>query len=549
MSALRTSWLRRFAPKSLRGQLLLRLLALLAALLLLIGITQYVCMSQFIYDNKAESVESQVLSVSPDYWQHNFDLGLPAYDPDGDADEDRGHPGKAHYDDDDDKRSAALFYSDASVAYIDSEFNLKPLSDGTGGLGGGLASTGSDNGSDSGSSGESSGESGGDSSSESGGATDPLKLSDDIYAKAFQDYPSGSYRIVRDDDGRRLLVVLQPIEIHGVHGLVQVAMSTRPMTSLLVRQSAIFLTIALFALGLGLLGLLPVLRRTLTPLSKLVDTVGKVDAGRLSIRVPEGQGQVEIDRLSSSFNDMLHGLEQSFRAEREAKERMRRFVADASHELRTPMTSIHGFLEVLLRGAANDPQQLEKALLSMHGETKRINKLVEDLLLLAKLDRAPEFALSKYDLAVLLQEMEPQLRVLSGGREVTILAPAACECLIDADRMKQVVLNLFQNAVQHTASDGGKIRIELSRREKEADLSIRDNGSGISEEHLPRIFDRFYRIDTSRSRKEGGSGLGLAISLSIIQSFGGTIRAASAIGEGADFRIVLPLAEDPPSKG
>ena len=536
MSAPRTGrWGRwgRLAPKSLRGQLLFRLLALLAALLLLIGFTQYVWMSRFIFENKADSVESQVLSVPLDYWEKNFDLGLPEYDPDGDEDEERSRSGPMRGGADgkglskDEKHSIGLFYSDAAVAFIDSNLSFKQMSEGTDSAG---AASGNEGG-----------------GANAGGT--PLRLSDEAYAEALRDYPNGGYKLVRDEEGERQLVVLQPIEVHGARGLVQVAMSAHPMTQLLLRQSAIFLTIALFALGLSLIGLLPVLRRTLTPLSKLVDTVGKIDAGRLSLRVPEGQGQVEIDRLSASFNDMLQGLERSFRAEREAKERMRRFVADASHELRTPMTSIHGFLEVLLRGAAHDSEQLQKALISMQGETRRINKLVEDLLLLAKLDRTPEFALARRGLAGLLREMEPQLRLLAGSREVAIDAPGECECLIDADRMKQVILNLFQNAVQHTASEGGRIRIELSRGEKEAILSVTDNGTGIAEEQLPRIFDRFYRIDSSRTRAAGGSGLGLAISMSIVQSFGGTIQAFGVIGKGAEFRIVLPLAEDPPSKG
>lgn len=523
MRFLRRGYWRRLAPKSLRGQLLFRLLLLMAALLLLVGMTQYFWMSRFIYDNKASSVESQVLSVSPDYWEKNLglDFGGKGFDDKGG---DRQHPGMPCGNDGgkepnkEDKRSAALFYTDASIAFIDSNMNWKLLSGGTGGSDVSDSTSGGEN----------------------VGGTSAPQLSNKIYTKALQHYPNGSYRIVRGDDGSRLLIVLRPIEVHGVHGLVQVAMSTQPLTQLLVRQLAIFLTIAIFALALSALGLLPVLRRTLTPLSKLVDTVGKVDAGRLSIRVPEGQGQEEIDRLSSSFNDMLRGLEQSFRSEREAKERMRRFVADASHELRTPMTSIHGFLEVLLRGASKDPGQLERALVSMHGETRRINKLVEDLLLLAKLDQAPEIALAKRDLASLVQEMEPQLRLLAGERDLTIETPAGCECLMDADRMKQVILNLFHNAVQHTPPEGGRLHIELECGGEEVVLAVEDNGPGIAGEHLTRIFDRFYRIDSSRTRKAGGSGLGLAISKSIVESFGGTIRVASTPGTGTEFRIILP---------
>lgn len=151
----------------------------------------------------------------------------------------------------------------------------------------------------------------------------------------------------------------------------------------------------------------------------MVDTVKQIDAGNLSERFPTHQGQVEMDRLAASFNGMLERLEVSFEAEKEAKEQMRRFAADASHELRTPLTSIHGFLEVLLRGAYQQPEPLLKALKSMHGESVRINKLVEDLLLLARLDRSPSFQKTEGVLDEMLHEMEPQLRLLAGDRKVT----------------------------------------------------------------------------------------------------------------------------------
>jgi len=254
------------------------------------------------------------------------------------------------------------------------------------------------------------------------------------------------------------------------------------------------------------------------------------------------QGQAEIDRLAHSFNRMLGRLEQSFLAEQEAKEQMRRFVADASHELRTPLTSIHGFLEVLLRGAAKQPEQLEQSLQSMFGESRRLGKLVQDLLLLANLDRTPELSKTPTDLNQVLAEMEPQLRVLSHNRSVRLDLHPIPTLALDADKMKQVVLNLVHNAVQHTDPEEGRIVIATKSGLDGVTLSVADNGAGIAPEHLAHLFDRFYRIDESRSRIHGGTGLGLAITKSIVEHHGGTIQARSAAGEGSTFLVLLPAA-------
>lgn len=171
--------------------------------------------------------------------------------------------------------------------------------------------------------------------------------------------------------------------------LLQMSAQTGPLKDVILQQLLIFAVLAVAALLAGLFLYLPALRKTLVPLSNMGEAAQSIDAGNLDVRFPVDQGQMEIDKLSHSFNGMLERLEISFRGEREAKEQMRRFAADASHELRTPLTSIHGFLEVLLRGAADNKEQLYNALNSMHGESKRINKLVEDLLLLARMDGAP----------------------------------------------------------------------------------------------------------------------------------------------------------------
>jgi two-component system OmpR family sensor kinase len=275
----------------------------------------------------------------------------------------------------------------------------------------------------------------------------------------------------------------------------------------------------------------------------MVDTVQRIDAGSLAERLPAVQGQQEVDQLALSFNGMLERLEDSFEAERESKEQMQRFLSDASHELRTPLTSIHGFIEVLKRGAASNSEQLYNALNSMYGESVRINKLVEDLLMLTKLDQAPQQEQEVIQLDSLLLEMQPQLVMMAQQRQVHLDLTAEVHVMADAHKLKQVVLNLFHNAVQHTDSDQGAISITLYAVQHRVELTVKDNGSGIEPEHLPHIFERFYRTSSSRSRKQGGAGLGLAITRSIVESYGGKITVRSQIGVGTEFTILLPLVE------
>lgn len=220
---------------------------------------------------------------------------------------------------------------------------------------------------------------------------------------------------------------------------------------------------------------------------------------------------------------------------------MRRFVSDASHELRTPLTSIHGFLEVLLRGAASDPNQLDKALRGMYGESERINKLVRDLLLLAQVDRVPDAQLEASELGPILRGMEPQFKLLAGERQVIFDLQPTQMLQLDADKVKQIALNLFQNSIQHTSPIDGIITVAVKPRQDGAELTVADNGTGIAPEHLPHLFERFYRVDSSRTRTQGGAGLGLAISRSLAELHGGSIRAESRAGEGSAF-IVFPVS-------
>ncbi|WP_025691197.1 sensor histidine kinase, partial [Paenibacillus zanthoxyli] len=358
------------------------------------------------------------------------------------------------------------------------------------------------------------------------------------------------YRVTRDyklltaEDGTEHLAVFMILG-HPYHptGVLQMTTDTASLRSVIMSQLLIYAALSAAALLGGSLLYLPALRRTLVPLSNMGRTAQVIDAGNLDVRFLASQGQTEIDQLSHSFNAMLKRLETSFQSEREAKEQMRRFAADASHELRTPLTSIHGFLEVLLRGAAENKEQLYHALRSMHGESKRINKLVEDLLLLSRMDGAPQLHAKELRLDEVIGEMRPQLEMIAGDRQFIFDISCGISGIYDSDKIKQVVLNLFQNAVQYTDPKTGKVTVSLQSIGSRAELTVQDNGIGIPAEHIPHVFDRFYRSDPSRARRYGGSGLGLSISKSIVEAHGGEIGVASAPGKGTSFRVILPCLQ------
>ncbi|AHF06120.1 sensor histidine kinase [Desulfitobacterium metallireducens] len=472
-------------PNSLRFQLLSRTLAIMAILLAVIGVFQYVFMEKFIYFNNASSLQKQILAISPEAWEQISVGNLYA---------------------DNLNHLSFNLLPDSTVAVIDMEGRFTVLTN---------------------------------SSSLNGGDAPQLDVND--YVGALQDKRTLNFRIVRTDEGKEQLVVLQGVENRDHwHGVVQVSVGTKSLTEMLMRQLLIFMLLALLALIVGLLAFIPVLRKILVPLSNMVDKVENIHAGNLEERLPVEQGQVEINRLAVSFNGMLERLETSFKAEQEAKEQMRRFVADASHELRTPLTSIHGFTEVLLRGAMNQPEKLYRSLKSMYTESERMKKLIEDLLLLAKLDRSPNLQRAELDLDELVLEMETQLRLLAGNRKVSFSLNSPAKGWLNEDKMKQIILNLFNNAVQHTDPESGKIKLSVNPVEGGIELTVKDNGQGISEEHLSHLFERFYRVDSSRTRKYGGAGLGLAITQFLVELHDGKIRVESTLGEGSTFYVWLP---------
>lgn len=280
-------------------------------------------------------------------------------------------------------------------------------------------------------------------------------------------------------------------------------------------------------------------RLGLRPLDRFAATAGEVARGDLSRRVTPSDGRTEVGRLGVALNYMLSRIEDAFRQKTESEERLRRFVADASHELRTPLTSIRGFAELVSSGPALSPEDTANAARRIEQQSNRMGALVDDLLLLARLDEGQELSLELCDLADVVQATADEARLADPSRELTISTTPAC-VMGDQTRLHQAVANLLANARQHTPP-GTPVHITLSRDNGTAVVAIADEGPGLPESDLPHLFERFYRADKSRSRQNGGSGLGLAIVKSIVEGHAGAVSAGNAPGGGARFTISIPI--------
>jgi signal transduction histidine kinase len=308
---------------------------------------------------------------------------------------------------------------------------------------------------------------------------------------------------------------------------------------------------------LGAAGYLLV-RNSLRPLVSVEQTAQAIAAGDLSRRVPEGSQRTEVGRLSEALNGMLTRIESSFRAQqsseaqaRASEERMRRFVADASHELRTPLTSIRGFAELYRQGAVSTPAETRRLMQRIEAEGARMGLLVEDLLHLARLDQQRPLTITPVDLAAVAGDAVHDARAVQPDRPIALhLDESLADVPIvlgDEARLRQVVGNLVANALTHTPTTA---RVTVSVGEDATDpdvlmLTVADEGPGMTEADAERVFERFYRADTSRAREAGGSGLGLAIVASLVAAHGGTVELVTAPGKGATFSVRLRRSGPP----
>jgi two-component system, OmpR family, sensor kinase len=282
-----------------------------------------------------------------------------------------------------------------------------------------------------------------------------------------------------------------------------------------------------------------VVRVGLLPLDRMGHTAGAIAAGDLSHRVESTDPRSEVGRLGLALNAMLDRLEQAF-GEREASEnRLRRFIADASHELRTPLASIRGYAELFRMGAARDPADVEKAMRRIEDEATRMGVLVDDLLMLARLDEVADAPHGEVDLAAVVRDAVDDGRATAPTRTIRARLDEAAPVIGDADQLRQVLGNLLRNAFVHTP-EGTPIEVTLSRANGEVRLEIRDHGPGLPPGDPDALFERFWRTEGGRERGRGGAGLGLAIVAAIVDAHGGHVRAENAGGGGASFVVTLP---------
>ena len=327
----------------------------------------------------------------------------------------------------------------------------------------------------------------------------------------------------------------------GATGMLVVATSLEDVDSTLHRLLLIEALVTILVIGgIAALGLW-VVRLGLRPLGEIEDTAAAIAAGDLSRRVERAEDRTEVGRLGLSLNAMLTQIETSFRAQEASERKLRRFVADASHELRTPLAAVRAYAELFERGASARPADLERSMSGITRESERMSVLVDDLLLLARLDDGRPLERVRVELDGVVGEAVETSQAVDPGRPIELRAEHAV-VVGDRVRLRQIVDNLLANVRAHTPA-GTPVSVSLTRVNGSAEIAVSDSGPGLDGEHLEHVFERFYRADASRARASGGVGLGLAIVAAVAEAHGGSVSASSEPGHGATFRIALPLAD------
>jgi two-component system, OmpR family, sensor kinase len=346
-------------------------------------------------------------------------------------------------------------------------------------------------------------------------------------------------------------------------GSVVVATSLGEVEATVDRLAQIDLIVGLAVLiGLGAVGA-AIVRTALRPLAEIEATAAAIGRGDLGRRVPDHHPGTEMGRLSRALNAMLEQIESAFDARaasetraRRSEQRMRRFVADASHELRTPLTSIRGFAELHRQGAVTEPAEVSRLLARIEDQATRMGLLVDDLVLLARLDQQRPLELAPVELDALAASVVESARVTAPERTVEVVAAPDGTLTVEGDgaRLFQVIANLLDNALAYSPPDT-PVTVRTGRaRAGDRDLAVVevvDRGPGLTPEQAERVFERFYRVDAARSRSMGGTGLGLSIVAAIAGAHGGSVEVDTAPGEGATFRVLLPTTApvaEPPTR-
>ncbi len=293
---------------------------------------------------------------------------------------------------------------------------------------------------------------------------------------------------------------------------------------------------------LAVLGLVTgwVIRLGIRPLRRMTATAGAIAGGDLSQRIPESAPGTEAADLGVALNAMLGRIEEAFDERTASEARLRRFIADASHELRTPVTTIRGYAELYRTGALDRKAELAEAMRRTEQEAVRMGTLVEDLLHLARLDQGRPLERAPVDLAAVAADAVLDAQAVAPDRTLAVDGPTELVVQGDEGRLRQVTANLVGNALVH--APGARVDVKLARRGDSAVLEVADDGPGMAPADAAKAFERFYRADASRQRHRGGSGLGLAIVEATVRAHGGTVAIDTAPGEGTTVRVELPLA-------
>jgi two-component system OmpR family sensor kinase len=347
-----------------------------------------------------------------------------------------------------------------------------------------------------------------------------------VFTVSGQNGDENSYRVFaeRDIRGDSITVVAAPL------GEID-----QRLARLLAVES---LVIAAVLLVLGLVAW-AVVRVGLLPLDRMGHTAGAIAGGDLSHRVESTDPRTEVGRLGIALNAMLDRLEHAFRQREASEHRLRRFIADASHELRTPLASIRGYAELFRMGAAQQPEEVGKAMRRIEDEAARMGVLVEDLLTLARLDEVAEAPHRPVDLAALAEDAVSDARATAPDRSIGLAAAGGTTVLGDAHQLRQVLANLLRNALVHTPA-GTDIEVSVANGNGRVRLQVRDHGPGLPTGDADALFERFWRAEGGRERGRAGAGLGLAIVAAIVDAHGGRVGAANAPDGGAVFSVELP---------
>jgi two-component system OmpR family sensor kinase len=285
-------------------------------------------------------------------------------------------------------------------------------------------------------------------------------------------------------------------------------------------------------------------RLGLRPLDQIETTAAAIADGELSRRVEFDDPRTEVGRLGRALNVMLSRIEAAFAERRASEDRLRRFVADASHELRTPLAAVRAYAELFRRGADRRPDDLARAMTGIETESARMSSLVDELLLLARLDQGRPLELRPLDLTGVAEAAVDAARTVAPDRPLVLEAVGPINVRGDSDRLRQVIDNLLANVRAHTPPDTPAI-VRVKPEGDAVVLEVADRGPGMDADTAAHVFERFYRADPSRSRARGGVGLGLAIVAAIAEAHGGRATVSSVPGAGSTFRVTLPAAAAP----